>query len=433
MSNSPLKILFICIFVLKVALVLFVFYWFGQEKFIWADSVTYSDLAQKLALGEGYNDPIRTPLYPFLLSLLMRFSSNAILYMSILQAFISSVIALLIWRIGIIFVSNRAALAIALITVFEPLSAIFNVLILPETFLLLFLLLFIYFFLRYMQQGSYGYLATSAFALVLAILTKPVATYLFFLPLAVLLWRKTFWHFVFFALLILALLLPWMIYNEIAFGNFGVSSHGDANVCGYLLTSVFSTEHGTDPSNMDQNLFPESFKDARRRCTSTVAGLKIAVLKYPQSFAKVVALSSLSYLTNDGYSVLFQKLPEDSIKAHHNYLTPAVFADREWPTKIILAARELGKKNLVIVLLGKIFWFFVALLAVVGALYLIHDQKKRLLTLFLVFIILYFICVSVLSTGYGVGARLRYPIEPILLIFAFSGVKKLSTSLGVTF
>lgn len=426
-KNSQTVVLFLLVAILKVALVLGVFYWFGQEKFMWGDSVTYRDLAQKVVLGEGYGDPNRTPLYVFLLSGLMSFSDHAILFMALAQALASAGIALLVWRIGAPLIGSHSAIAAALFIVFEPLNAIFNLLIMPETFLLLFLLFFIYFFLRYIKTHARYDLVVSVFFLALTVWTKPVTTYLFIVPLFIMIIQRRLQDAILFLVIVSLLVTPWVIHNRIVFGEYFISAHGDASVCGYLLTSIFSTEYGTDPSNMDQNLFPESFKNARLRCSSTISGLKIAVFEHPRSFAKTFILSSLSYVTNEGYSVLFQKAPGESIKAHHNYLTPAVFADANWQRHIREAAREIGIQKLAIIAVGKLFWLLVALFALCGVYRLFYDPSRRDAAVFLALIVVYFVFVSVISTGYGVGARLRYPIEPILLIFAFVGAKKLST------
>ena len=67
-------------------------------------------------------------------------------------------------------------------------------------------------------------------------------------------------------------------------------------------------------------------------------------------------------------------------------------------------------------------WFFAALLSIVGALHLLL-RRRSLDGLLLVLFALYIIGATTISTGYGVGARLRYPIDPILIIFAAIGIR----------
>src|SRR3989344_101681 len=73
--------------------------------------------------------------------------------------------------------------------------------------------------------------------------------------------------------------------------------------------------------------------------------------------------------------------------------------------------------ELAVVIAGKVFWTFIAIMSVFGAMRLVFIEKSSL-AVFLLLVVLYFITVTVTSTGFGVGARLRYPIDPLLLLFA---------------
>ena len=142
---------------------------------------------------------------------------------------------------------------------------------------------------------------------------------------------------------------------------------------------------------------------------------------YPGFFVKTSLLSSASLLTNEGYAAFFERPPEEQVKIHHNYLTPAVFTSPDWRERVRAAIRELTGIELIAVLVGKLFWLLVSIFAFIGMAYL-SFVKKSLPAIFLMVVVVYFVTVTVISTGYGVGARLRYPIDPALLIFALHGI-----------
>ncbi len=399
---------------------------FGQDHFFWGDSFTYIHSAESL-LEEGvYDDARRTPLYPLLLAFFLWLSkSYGVAILLGLQVVAAAYSAVLVRRIAALFTKDPYPLLAAILFALEPLGAIMNILVLAETFLMLFLLIFIWHFLIYYKNPSRHTLIVAAVALAAAVWTKPVAAYLFIVPLGFLVFvlRKK-QHVVLYTGIYCAAILPWILFVYSHFHFLGISAQGENNACGYMLTSVFSTEYRTDPSDMDASLFPSAFTQARASCTGTLSSIRIA-LQYPESFAKTLLLSTASMFTNEGYAILFQGAPEESLKAHHNYLTPAVFADAHWYMKIRGAAAELRPRELFIVVVGKLFWMAVTLLSMAGAYWSIIDRDERWQALFLLVVVLYFVSITVISTGYGVGARLRYPINPFLFIFAsvgFAGV-----------
>ncbi|MSR76401.1 MAG: hypothetical protein EXS68_02315 [Candidatus Ryanbacteria bacterium] len=417
------RIFFICVVLIKLFVLLVSLVLLGQGHFFWGDSLTYIHSAESL-LEEGvYGDARRTPLYPLLLAFFLGLSkSYGIVLLLGLQVVVAAYSAVLVRRIAALFVKKPYPLLAAMLFAFEPLGAIINMLVLAETFLVFFLLVFAWYFLSYYKNPSRNTLIASAVALAAAVWTKPVAAYLVVIPLCFLIFvLKKKRPAALYAAIYCAAILPWVFFVYSHFHFFGISAQGENNACGYMLTSVFSTEYRTDPSDMDASLFPSAFTQARASCTGTLSSIRIA-LQYPESFGKTLFLSTLSMLTNEGYAILFQNAPEESLKAHHNYLTLAVFADAHWYTKIKGAVGELRPRELFIVGAGKLFWIVITLLAIGGAYRSIADRDKRWQALFLLAIVFYFISITVISTGYGVGARLRYPINPFLFIVASIGL-----------
>lgn len=425
--------LFWFVFVAKIGMLITFLALFGPNRLIWSDANSYLDIGRNIFAGNGFAltsqsgyipDAIRTPLYPALLGFFDVFIPRGVVWVSILQALAAALIAVLAYKIGTLFLNPGGAISAALFISFEPLIAAINLLIMPETFLVLFVLTFVYFFIGYLQKNRPKDFYLALIFLTLAVYTKPVATYLFLIPLVFLLFRKSIKKALIFFVVLFLLLSPWMYRNYLAFNSFDVTRDDTGNLCSWELTAIIATKYRVDSSNWNTtNNLPE-YQNIRSRCKDTLTALKIYVTEYPRELFWSSVVSAASMLTNEGYTTFFEKPPEKQVKIHHNYLTPAVFVMRDWPQKIKAAFFELDFNERILVLAGKFIWILASLLALVGAWRLLVEHKSLIAT-FLFLIILYFVAVTVLSTGFGVGARLRYPIDLFIVIFALVGYRRL--------
>lgn len=396
---------------------------FGADRLMWSDATTYLDLGKNIIGGKGFvsrlgaPNAIRTPLYPILIGFAYTYLPYGLVFIAFLQAVASAVVAWLVYAIALYFLRPAWAIGTAVLFAFEPISFLLHMLILPEAFLMLWFMAFLYFFLAYIESRQASHLLWSALFLALAMLTKPIVLYLFIVPVVFLLARKDTLRAMVFLAIILTLVASWMIRNYIVFGNLDISNDDVGNLCGYELPAVFATKYRKDPSNWDAVFTLPEFQEAHARCVSMRSALEIIVVENFPSFIKTTFFSTTAMLTNEGYAVFFEKPADQQVKIHHNYLTPAVFADAQWPSKIVAAARELTAGELGIVIVGKLFWIMLAVLAAVGAWKTVFLQRS-FAGVFMLVTILYFLGLTVVSTGYGVGARLRHPINPALMIFA---------------
>ncbi len=427
--NRELKLFFFVV-AAKIVLLAAVLLVFGESRLIWSDSATYIAIGRNIFEGHGFSttdtdrviftpNSIRTPLYPFIVGLFETYIPHGLVVVSFLQAVAAGFIALLVYKLGLLFFSPKWALLTALAVSFEPLISSIHILILPETFLVLFLLIFIFFFLRYFTEQYAKNLYISAVALALAVYVKPVALYLFFVPCIFLLFQKRGVVKMFLFLVILFVLLaPWMARNKAVVGTFDMTTDDTGNLCGWEMVGILAAKYRIDSSDFTTLYALPEYATAKSKCTSTVFALTMFLTEYPSHFLKTSILSAAALLTNDGYSgAFFKKPPDQQTKIHHNYLTPAVFTNTDWRAKISAAAGELTVVELAVVIAGKVFWTFIAIMSVFGAMRLVFIEKSSL-AVFLLLVVLYFITVTVTSTGFGVGARLRYPIDPLLLLFA---------------
>ena len=413
-----------------ILLALFVLF-FGTSALVWSDSTTFLRLGRGIFMGQGFvytqegslefiPATTRTPLYSVFIGFFDVFVPYGRIAVSIIQAFVAAANAYFVFKIARMFLPEKWALAGAILFSFEPLVAVTNMLILPETILTFFILIFAYFFLLFMQDGRRSLLVYSALALALAVYTKPVAYYLFIIPLAVLVIKRRFYAVGIFAGILFLLFLPWMVRNYGLVGSFSMTTNDSGNICSWELVGVLATKYRIDSSDFTTLYALPEYAEVYARCTGSFSALSIFMTEYRKEFFITSALGTLAFLTNDGYSAFFEKSSEEQVKIHHNYLTPAVFTNADWWSKIKGAFFELELYERIVVLGGKIFRvliFFFMIFCILTK----RSEEVR----FLVFIIFYFLAVSVVSTGYGVGARLRIPVDSFLILLAFSGFQQL--------
>ncbi|TSC71986.1 MAG: hypothetical protein G01um101470_442 [Parcubacteria group bacterium Gr01-1014_70] len=260
--------------------------------------------------------------------------------------------------------------------------------------------------------------------LILAVYTKPAALYLVVFPVLFLIFAKReYLRAAIFAMIFVLALVPWMARNASLGGSFVMTSDDTGNICGWTLHGVLATKYGVDPTDWTTTWNLPEFLQAKEKCTSSFAALRLFFTEYPTAFLKTMTLSSLSLLTNDGYSVFFEKSQNEQIKPHHNFLTPAVFAMRDAGSTLSAALREFSAWELGIILGGKFFWTAVFFMAMMGSILVLRLRYNGVQGLFILCIALYFISVTIFVTAYGAGARLRYPITPYMIILAAFGMK----------
>ncbi len=424
-DNQPAVKIFLAVLTIKLLLAGGVYYFLGEERFIWSDSATYLELGRRIFAGESFGDPLRTPLYPFILGAFFALTSHGALWGAVVQAFFAAGAAFFVFKIGKRFLSSRGASIAALAISFEPLISALNLVLFPETILIFFLAAAAHFFLSYLERRSPAPFLYAAIFTALAAWTKPVAAYLL-LPLSlVFLLQREFIRGIAFATLVALLISPWMFYNLRVYGMFSMTAQGENNFCGYALMSVLAAEYHKDPSDMAESAFPPDLQEAKAHCRGPADAFRIFLSEYPRAFFKTIFLSSLSFLTNDGYGAFLTGENVSEVKAHHNYLTPAVFAASDWKEKMAAAWAELGYAERAAVLAGRIVWSLTALLASIGMWIAVTRKESRMAALTLILLFLYFFSITVASTGFGVGARLRYPVSWVMIIFATLPIERI--------
>ncbi|PJE64599.1 MAG: hypothetical protein COU90_02045 [Candidatus Ryanbacteria bacterium CG10_big_fil_rev_8_21_14_0_10_43_42] len=430
--QSPLR-LFIIILSLKILFVVGVVFFFGADRLLWGDAHLYIDIGNNIFSGNGFSSTssdgtfypniLRTPIYPAIIGFFSTFFTHGLIIVALVQAVIASAAAILIYLIGRFFLSPGFALLPALLFSFEPLLSVLHVLILPGTLHLFFILAFTYFFLCFLEGNKWQYIIFASVALGISVLVKPISVYLFVVPVGIMLFYKKAWKqsFIFLGLFFL-LLSPWIVRYHAVTGSFGVSANDSNNICGWGLGGVLAMEHRIDSSNWAEIWGTENYSSVSARCTSNSEAVYLFLTEYPTAFIKTMALAAFSLLTNEGYTVLFEKPSDEQIKIHHNYLTPAVLTNTDWQQKVMAAWQEFSWAEKTIIIAGKIFWMVILIAAILGVFFLLKNRTTRMTGLLFFLMVGYFVGTIVVSTAFGVSARLRHPIDPYLLMLASYGI-----------
>ncbi|TSC79457.1 MAG: hypothetical protein G01um101429_444 [Parcubacteria group bacterium Gr01-1014_29] len=375
--SAETKKLFLFVFAAKIFILGIFLFVFGEDRLLWADSPLYLDLGRNIWLGNGFGTTASNgavvlstrfmPLYPAVAGF-FSLVPHGLIFLSLVQAVAVAGIAVFIYMIGLFFLPRRWALSTTLVASFEPLTSAMHILAMPETIFVFLLTGFLYFFLRYLRDigsrtsddtpSEVGLPMMAIFLLILAAYTKPAALYLSVLPVLFLVFAKRrYAHAGLFVITFALAFIPWMARNAAVGGSFAVTNDDTGNICGWTLHGVLATKYKGDPTDWNTTAGSPEFLRAQEKCTSPIGALRLFLTEYPGPFVKTMALSSLSLLTNDGYSVFFEKPQEEQVKPHHNFLTPAVFAMSDWKEKFMAARREFSLTELFIIFAGKIFWF----------------------------------------------------------------------------
>lgn len=438
------KKLFLFVLSIKLLVVFAVAMLVGSSGFLWSgDGPEYIDLGRNFISSNGFARTAqdgtfilardRMPLYPLIVALLMSpFGYATALPVAIFQAFLAAGIAVLTYRIARFFLPSNWSLLPAVLVSIEPVISALHLFVFAETLLVFFILLFTYYFLKYLSDKSLQSILIASVALSLAVYTKPVALYLLFIPVGLLLIYIRQYNFKALGILVAAsalLLSPWAVRNNMLFGSPALSTYGPQALCGYQGAAVLSVAKKFPDASPGAALYtllqtPEYRKlyDACYVSPSIFSTLWQWFKAYPYAFVKANLFVTAAFLTNDGMSSVLQTETSD-LAPHHNYLTPTVFLGTEWRSHIRGALGELTWPQVVIISAAKLFWVLVLLFAVKGGTSLFRDAKTRIYALAVLGITLYFTASSVLAGGIGAGARFRYHIDALLFVLAFVGVR----------
>ncbi len=391
MGKFP-KILLIILaagFLLRLFLFLVIITAQGQGAFLVSDSGAFIALAKNLIAGNGFSQSPEPPflpsahfppLYPLILAGSLGVS-DSLLPAIILQLIVSGALPLLVWLIAKKFTARTDVPLIAAgLMAFEPVAAIFGLLVTTDTLAVFFLLLASLFFIRTLQKDSRILDVTlGGVFLGISTLAKPNAQLLFLVWLLVL---AAFWFkkrlrpafFLAFTLAFFMVLSPWIARNFIQFGSPSISATGPRNIYTDFAVSVVSYETGRPYGEVEEEL-KRSFAENRGLPYSEIntnpalgkelaqEGFKI-IISHPRSSLMVLSITLQAFFTQDLYLYFSQKF--HLIRPMTFDFSPSVVLLKEGPLALTKRVWELLEGAAIIPILGRLVWIALTLLAAWG-------------------------------------------------------------------
>ena len=438
--------LVIFLLALSVRLYFLPFSLFDDRPFI-GETVAYDgyyEIANNIMGGHGFTrsaappyvpDSARLPLYPlFIAGILNIFGSYKALF--IIQALLGSASAVIAWMIAREFLGPRLSATVGVLTALEPYTAYLTGVILTETTFTVFFLLSMYLFLRYLKNKNLYTLALTSALLGIATLIKPTAQYIPLFLLILALWNSSF-NFKKFLLkeapmvlgIFLIVLSPWMYRNYEVFGNASLNVEPASALFAVLVPSTIALEQrisydeATRQFLASQNV--QSIEDVNLGNTGEFTQRALAELwHHPKGLAKSIGITMYAFFTHDGYAGLLNNFFHVGI----SYAHPPVLELIMHPREAVFFFGNLMQGPGAIVILGRLFWIAITLLALAGTLLYWVKRGFTPQFLFITGVIAYFALTTII-VGLGVNVRYRIPVEPLLLILAAFALESISRKL----
>lgn len=326
-----------------------------------------------------------------------------------------------------IFSDKKATTLATIAFLVEPLSIYHSGLVFTEQLFVPFFLVAIYLFIRYLKTMDKRLLVIALFLFSFSTLIRPIIFYL--LPLLIIIpiiieLRTSRKKAIIFGLICLFVVYSavgmWMIRNKLVLNTWQISSNQKA-ILGYhyqTLRQYLIRNKGFDPGNIDVKSL--SFYDVDEY-SEIVGKLSIQkILQYKWDYLKIHLYYMPLFFVSNGYDNLSRELlnkPENSNVNFGNRLLLQAFSGN---LKGILNSLFSAPIPDVIFVLGAFIWVIISLAALFGF-YAAFRSKKgvdKLVIIGIIVLILYFPFVS----SPLITARYRLPINPLIFIFAASGL-----------
>lgn len=293
----------------------------SPSSYLRPDSPTYLELAEGLSLRRKFSLPLqdrpetfRTPGYPLFLAMI----SNHLRLISILQVGLDTATSMLIALCAVLLARSAPAAWAGLIYALDPMAAAHSVLILSEPLFNFLLTLCLYFHLRAWRQQKGGILfwVISGLGLGLAVLTRPVALYLW-IPwsVALLFAKQRLKHILGFSLA--AILLPgfWCLRNYALLGEYAFTSISGWSLLSWEAPAVKAAAEKIPVSRARQEFErdfaarnPRPFLNAFDESRARRATARKYLTDHPWIWSQLRIVSTVKMLLGPGLDLLASEL-----------------------------------------------------------------------------------------------------------------------------
>ncbi|OGG72623.1 hypothetical protein A3A38_00070 [Candidatus Kaiserbacteria bacterium RIFCSPLOWO2_01_FULL_53_17] len=400
------------------------------------DGQHYVILAKNIVEGNGYSrfvdapfepDALRTPLLPsyfvpFFFVGGLQLLWCAMLFLNIVLAFAP----LVLYKLARLFLSHGYAVGAALVLILNPLFLYRSQLAEPDALFVFLLILAAYFAGLFWKNATPRYFFISSFILGLSILLKPtglyVAVIMFACHAAYIVfyrrgeWRTRFLHLIFGAAIILAILSPWLIRNNVVFGGWGISSVGGFNLYEFYTVNQKMPNEQVPEEIMVSSREPSRYLPNQAYFTSVAID---RIREAPLSYAKEQIVGSVRNL-------FVSELPVIYYYGHVKLLPFSYNPESETNLReLVLVGDGAAAFFALIHNIPKVLWFaalsLLYLLAFAGWLYAWKDRSTFISFTFFLLLFSYF----VVASGPYVDAKYRMPAMPLIIVIALYGMHEL--------
>ncbi len=423
-----------------------------------ADHSQYQALATNIAMHHVFSlsatapfiaDALRTPGYPLFLALSFLLTGGFFLA-ALVQVFLGAFVPVMIRKIGMtIGLTSRTATIAAIVGLLD-LNFLANTASIQTEGLFMPLFLFaLLYALRALPHVSYRQASILGFLFGVLALIRPAFLYVgagFFVVFALMHFsqiKKTIGVAVAGLLVLFITLSPWLVRNHQQFGAYSLSSIGPVNLYTRLAVSVLAVRDGVPPfwgeyksalhslvveGKIPDLEYPEhesALYDVRYNTLFTNATLQV-IQENPKAFLKLQANSVFAILTHDNTLNILQDMQIAPADAYPHFSVSLLFLTVPF-TEFITKVGGAMNGWYVLPFIGRAFWLLVSLCSLVGATTLWRRSKgvsERHRLMVVLYTIISFILVT-LPIALSIDARMRVPIEPLLLILASQGVVRL--------
>jgi len=373
-------------------------------------------------------NPARTPIFPLFLSFSYLLTGGFILA-TLLNIVISAITAIIVFEIAFLITKRpKPAFMSGLIFALLPYKIYLSSLIMADIMFMFFFSLFILFFCKMIIRETSFNIKNAILVgslLGLSVLVRPVTQFFIVVPIFVGLFffKEDFKKRVFVSVLMFGsfifILSPWLLRNEVHFGEPFLSSIGRYHMYVSYLAPWQAYREGVsrDEKHREVSEYIESKygKDAMYNIEASTELSKIAkkeILSAPLNYLFFhISATPIYFLNNDFILTVREAF---NIKLPGIYIAQKIFA---FDFKGLW--RSVFSSGLFFILFFLVSYLIVAIKSGLGILWAFYHLKRNFhLGAFVILSILYF----PLLVGFEGHARFRIPIEPFLIIFSTMAV-----------
>jgi len=372
-------------------------------------------------------DMWRTPGHPFFVAPFYAIFGNFYPVL-IAQVFILFLTVILIFKMAKRVIGQKWALVLSVLYLFLPTTMLSTSALLNENLFVFVFVIALYIFFFSELKNIYVRWAFTGFLFALTVYIRPASMYflLFFIPAYFAFympWSEFSRKYIFAALIMIAAFLgtlaPWCVRNKIEFDSWQFASTGPFFLFRQNATQFYEGYNGI--SNLEARYALEDMagiprgpvpSDPKYSAVMQKVALEV-IFAHPFRYAIWHLSTFIPFFTSSGandYWVFVNNMGPNYNRPPEPSLIQALHPFKFSVLIIVL-------KNHGWTLLENIAWCLIALLVLIG---LWRSKNIQLARIFFA-IVLYFAFV----TGPGAHARYRVPVEPLLLISAFSAASYL--------